>query len=69
MRNVAKIQPLVSQSDAEKLVHVFATSRIDHCNALLTGLPKKTTHPLQFGQNAAAQILTKTKQRDHITPV
>ena len=69
MRNVAKIQPLVSQSDAVKLVHIFDTSRLDHCTALLTGLPKKTTHPLRLGQNAAAQILTKTKQRDHITPV
>ena len=67
MKNVAKVRPFLSQSDAEKL-HATVTSRVDHCNDLLTGLPKKTAHLLQLVQNAAAQIRTKTKQEDHITP-
>jgi len=38
-------------------------------NALFAGLPKKTTERLQLIQNSAARLLTKTKRREHISPV
>ena len=50
-------------------MHAFISSRIDYCNALFTGLPKNTTERLQLIQNSAAGLLTKTKRREHITPV
>ncbi len=67
LKNIARIRCFVSSQDLEK--HAFITSRVDYCNGLLTGLPKKTIRQLQLIQNAAARILTRTKKSDHITPV
>ncbi|XP_028310272.1 uncharacterized protein LOC114467932, partial [Gouania willdenowi] len=69
LRNIAKIRSILSQGDAEKLVHAFVTSRLDYCNSLLAGCPSKSLKTLQLVQNAAARVLTKTRRRDHITPV
>ncbi|KAJ0069885.1 hypothetical protein NL108_016058 [Boleophthalmus pectinirostris] len=50
-------------------MHTFFTSQIDCCKALLSGLPKKSISGLQLLQNSAAHVLTRTRGRDHITPV
>ncbi|KAL0150468.1 hypothetical protein M9458_054285 [Cirrhinus mrigala] len=68
-KNIARIRCFVSSQDLEKLVHAFITSRVDYCNGLLTGLPKKTIRQLQLIQNAAARILTRTRKSEYITPV
>ena len=68
LRNIAKVRHILSQNDAEKLVHAFVTSRLDYCNSLLSGCPRKSLKCLQLVQNAAARVLTGTKRRDHITP-
>ncbi len=69
LKNIERIRCFVSSQDLEKLVHAFITSRVDYCNDLLTGLPKKTIRQLQLIQNAAARILTRTRKYEHITPV
>ncbi len=69
LTNIARIRCFVSNHDLEKLVHAFITSRVDNCNGLLTGLPKKTIRQLQLIHNAAARILTRTRKSEHITPV
>ena len=69
LRNIAKVRPFINQNDAEKLIHAFISSRLDYCNSLFAGLPKKTTERLQLIQNSAARLLTKTKRREHISPV
>ncbi len=69
LKNIARIRCFVSSEDLEKLVHAFITSRVDYCNGLLAGLPKKTIRQLQLIQNAAARILTRTRKSEHITPV
>ncbi len=42
------------------------TSRLDYCNALLGGCPARLINKLQ---NAAARVLTRTRNVDHISPV
>ncbi|XP_029285402.1 uncharacterized protein LOC115006916 [Cottoperca gobio] len=61
LHNIAKIRHILSQNDAEKLVHAFVISTLDYCNSLLS--------TLQLIQNAVARVLTRTRKRDHITPV
>uniref|UniRef100_A0A8C7S3I0 Reverse transcriptase domain-containing protein n=1 Tax=Oncorhynchus mykiss TaxID=8022 RepID=A0A8C7S3I0_ONCMY len=69
LRNIAKIRNFPSKNDAEKFIHAFVTSRLDYCNALLSGYPDKALNKLQLVLNTAARILTRTKRFDHITPV
>ena len=69
IRNIAKVRLFLSQADTEKLVCAFISSRLDYCNALLSGVSKKAICQLQLVQNTAARVLTKSRQRTHITPI
>ena len=61
-----KIRNVLSQQDAEKRVHAFGPSGLDHCGSLLSGRPSKSVKSLQLVQDAAARVLTGTR-RHHIT--
>ena len=69
LKNIARVRGFMSRSDLETLIHAFISSRVDYCNALFTGLPKKSIKRLQLIQNAAARLLTRTKRSTHITPI
>ncbi|KAI5106874.1 hypothetical protein C0J45_2512, partial [Silurus meridionalis] len=62
LRKIAKIRNMMSLQDAEKLVHAFVTSRLDYCNALLSGCSSKCINMLQLVQNAAARVLTRSRK-------
>ena len=51
------------------LVHAFISSKLDHCNSLLHGLPKYLLARLHAVQNAAARVVTLTPKHVHITPI
>ncbi|KAI2643977.1 putative RNA-directed DNA polymerase from transposon BS [Labeo rohita] len=69
LKNISKLRPMLSMSNAETLIHAFMTSRLDYCNALLDGCSARLINKLQLVQNAAARVLTRTKKYDHISPV
>ena len=66
---MARIIPLLSPSDLEHIIHAFIVSLPDYCNDLFTHLSQAARARLQFVQNAAAKLLTRTGHSSHITPI
>ncbi len=60
---------MLSMSNAEMLINAFMTSRLDYCNALLSGRSACLINKLQMVQNAAARVLTRARKFDHISLV
>lgn len=69
LKNISRLRQYLSNSVAETRIHSFITSRLDYCNGILFGLPSKATDRLQYVQNSAARMLTRTKPGLHITPI
>ncbi|KAF7643635.1 hypothetical protein LDENG_00235900, partial [Lucifuga dentata] len=65
LKNTSRIKGLLSQQDLEKLVHAFIFCRLDYCNGILTGLPKKSIRMLQLIQNAAARVFIRPESGSH----
>ena len=66
---IGKLRKYLDRKSCSSLINGLFTSRLDHCNSLLFGLPKSSLDPLQKLQNRAARTLTYTRKYDHITPV
>lgn len=69
IQNIAKIRKFISLDCSKKLVHAFVTSKLDHCNSILFGLPLSVTDKLQSVLNSAARLVTLTRRHEHITPI
>ncbi len=69
LKNISKLRPMLSMSNAEMLIHAFMTSMLDYCNALLGACSERLINKLQMVQNTAARVLTRTRKYDHISPV
>lgn len=66
---IGQIRKYLDPTTTERLVHAFVSSRLDCCNSLLFGLPNCEIAKLQRIQNSAARLVSRSKYRDHITPV
>ena len=69
LRNIGMIRQYLTKEAAERAVHALISSRLDYCNSLLFGLPSFQLDRLQRLQNNAARIISRTKKRNHISPV
>jgi len=47
----------------------FVISRLDYCNAVLTGLPKCPLRPLQLVLSMAVRLIYEAKRSCHVTPL
>lgn len=69
LKQIGKLRPYLSQKACNSAVQSLVMSRMDYTSALLGGLPQIQLYRMQKLQNSAARLITKTKIRDHITPV
>ncbi|KAK6191161.1 hypothetical protein SNE40_002900 [Patella caerulea] len=56
---IGKLRKFLNQSNTEKLIHAFVSSRLDYCNSLFYGSYKYQFNKLQHIQNAAARIVLR----------
>ena len=66
---IGKIRNLLDRKTTEIMIHSYVTSRLDNGNCLLYGISDHLLTKLQRVQNAAAQLITKTRKHEHITAV
>ena len=69
IRNIGRIQSLISVDACRTLVSSLVISRLDYGNALLYGTNNKIISKLQRVQNTAARLITRKRKYDSITPV
>ena len=68
IRNIAFIRKYLDANALKTLVSNYVFSRLDYCNVLYYALPKTLQRKLQRVQNSAARLITRTGQRERITP-
>ena len=69
LRNIGRIRKYLTEEATKGAIISLVTSRLDYCNALLSGIPQKLEDKLQRVQNNAARVIKLIKKYDHITPV
>lgn len=69
LRQLAKLEPVLSNHNFETVIQDFVTTRLNYCNALFVGMNGSSLGHLQMVQNAAAHLLTGTCKYEHISPV
>ena len=62
--HIRRVRQSLNAELAATLVNAFVTSRVDYCNAVLTGSPKVTTDKLQRVINSAARVVSNTRKFD-----
>jgi len=68
-RNISSIRKWLPKESVIRLDHTCISSRLDYCNALLVSIRETFLAKLQRAQHMAARLVTKTRKRDHTTPI
>jgi len=69
LHKIGCIRQYLTTDVTKQLITSLVLSKIDYCNSLFAGLPKHRLHKLQTIQNNAARLITRTRKREHITPI
>ena len=64
LRQLRRLRRSFDSEAASTLIRSFVSNRVDYCNCLMAGAPKKWTEKFQRVMNAAARILIQTKKYD-----
>jgi len=65
LHQLRRVRRSLDTDSIKTLVHAFAVSRVDYCNAVFAGSPRYITDKLQCVLNAAACLVTGTRKFDH----
>ena len=68
LRTISNIRHILTLDACHAAVRSLVLSRLDYCNALLSGLNNRQLDRLQRVQNSAARVIYRVRQREHITP-
>ena len=69
LRRISSIRRFLTEEATKSLVTSCVLSRIDYCNALLTGCPDTTLQPLQKVQNSAARLIARSHRQQPCSPL
>ena len=69
IRRINTIRQYLTNNAVKTLTQSLVTSSLDYCNIICNGLLMKSIKRLQLTQNAAAELIRRTKKRAYITPV
>jgi hypothetical protein len=69
LRQFGRIRPFLTYEAAKTVAVALIQSKLDYCNSCLWGISDCEIHRLQIVQNTAARIVTRTRKREHISPV
>jgi hypothetical protein len=69
IRDLKRIRSCLSRNTATSIANAFVQSRLDYCNSLYFGLPKRSIYRLQKVQNCLARVVFRSSRHSHITPV
>jgi len=68
LRRLRSLRRQLGRGVMARFVSALVLSRLDYCNAVLTGLPASTLAPLQRVLHAAARVVMDLRPRDHVSP-
>ena len=69
LHQISQIRSHLTIDAASTLVNALVTSKLDNLNSLLYGIPDFRIQQLQYIQNNAARLISKTKKYNNITPI
>ena len=69
IRSLVAIRDHLPRDLVRRLCTSLVISRLDYCNAVLTGLPKCSLRPLQLALNMAARLVYKARRSCHVSPL
>ena len=67
LRRLRQLRGVISLMAMQRFVSMFVLSKLDYCNAVLSGLPSSSLASLQRVLYAAVRLVTDLGPRDHIT--
>jgi len=69
IRSLVAIRDHLPWHLVRRLCSSLVISRLDYCNAVLTGLPKCSLRPLQLALDMAARLVFKARRSCHVSAI